>query len=49
MTNIVDQSASWKPLLTSAIFTWLGGIASYLYNKWLALKFFSIFVVHTEI
>ena len=25
MANIVDQSACWNPLLTSAIFTWLGG------------------------
>ena len=25
MPNVVDQSAWWKPLLTSAIFTWLGG------------------------
>ena len=26
MTNVVDQSAWWNPLLSSAIFTWLGGI-----------------------
>ena len=24
MRNVVDQSAWWNPLLTSAIFTWLG-------------------------
>ena len=29
MTNVVDQSAWWNPLLTSAIFTWLGGTATY--------------------
>ena len=28
MTNVVDQSAWWNPLLTSAIFTWLGGSAT---------------------
>ena len=25
MTNVVDESAWWNPLLTSAIFNWLGG------------------------
>ena len=28
MTNVVDQSAWRNPLLTSAIFTWLGGTAT---------------------
>ena len=28
MINIVDQSAWWNPLLTSSVFTWLGGIAT---------------------
>ena len=32
MPNVVDQSAWWKPLLTSAIFTWLGGTATYKTN-----------------
>ena len=32
MTNIVDQSAWWNPLLTSEIFTWLGGTATYITN-----------------
>ena len=32
MTNVVDQSAWWNPLLTSAIFTWLGGTATYITN-----------------
>ena len=32
MTNVVDQSAWWNPLLTSAIFTWLGGKATYITN-----------------
>ena len=36
MTNVVDQSAWWNPLLTSAIYTWHGGTATY--NKLLALK-----------
>ena len=31
MTNAVDQSA-WNPLLTSAIFTWPGWIATYITN-----------------
>ena len=35
MTNVVDKSAWWNPLLTSAIFTWLGGIAAYITNDWL--------------
>ena len=43
MINVVDESTWWKPLLTSAIFTWLGGTAN-LYNKRLAgdplLKYF---------
>ena len=30
MTNVVDQSAWWNPLLTAAIFTWLGGTATYI-------------------
>ena len=33
MPNVVDQSAWWNPLLTSVIFTWLGGTARYLHNK----------------
>ena len=32
MPNVVDQSAWWNPLLTSAIFTWLGGTATYITN-----------------
>ena len=32
MTNVVDQSAWWNPLLTSAISTWLGGTATYITN-----------------
>ena len=32
MTNVVDQSAWWNPLLTSAIFTWLGGTTTYITN-----------------
>ena len=32
MTNVVDQSAWWNPLLTSAIFTWLDGTATYITN-----------------
>ena len=47
MTNVVDQSALWNqgssnrelpwwnPLLTSAIFTWLGGTATYITNDYL--------------
>ena len=30
MTNVVYQSAWWNPLLTSAIFIWLGGTATYI-------------------
>ena len=36
MTNyVVDQSAWWNPLLTSEIFTWLGGtvtLKTYIMN-----------------
>ena len=40
MTNVVDQSAWWNPLLISVIFTWLGGTAIYITNKKLiALRF----------
>ena len=28
MTNVVDQSAWWNPLLISVIFIWLGGTAT---------------------
>ena len=30
MTNVVDQSAWWNPLLTSEIFAWLGGTTTYI-------------------
>ena len=29
MSIVVDQSAWWNQLLTSATFTWLGGTATY--------------------
>ena len=33
MPNVVDQSAWWNPLLSAAIFTWLGGTdATYITN-----------------
>ena len=32
MPNVVDQSACWNPLLTSEIFTWLGGTVTYITN-----------------
>ena len=32
MTNVVNQPARWNPLLTLAIFTWLGGTATYITN-----------------
>ena len=32
MTNVVEQSAWWNPLLTSAIFTWLGGTSTSITN-----------------
>ena len=32
MTNVVNQSDWWNPLLISAIFTWLGWTATYITN-----------------
>ena len=37
----VDQSAWWNPLLTSAIFTWLGGTATYITNDYLVEPVYS--------
>ena len=34
MPNVIDQSAWWNPLLTSAIFTWLVGPPLRIFNPY---------------